>query len=555
MQAAGATLPRRPSLARLGAFALLCVLWVGCAWLLHRYSGIIFPFHAALVYGVFLFLLQCRSSAGTRGRWFYLAAAVFYAVVLGALSRRLFAYDDQYTGQLMLAASLVGWAAFWFTLHRRWPFPLFRLVLGFVVVLWAVDFYVAVLRPPMRSLEVVQSPVDQPRVLTWTPDGGAFYLNEDDEMTVRGQLHRFDLERRSHESLDFPGIVSQAELSPEGSNLAVVYEDKHRGHHLALMDPRGQLRHEIFSGPRGIYFPFRHTQSPWSPSGRHIVFAELGLGEAELRLYDRRFDELRHLGSGKSVNRAFWIDEERVAIPRGARLSSLRNPQMDWLEIRSASDARLLEIRPLDRSYDTLYAYGAPGVILFKQGPGEKFRSELDFQSAQAIPKADFSYLQAAFSPDGRWMAYPENADPRISWPLHPPNASGGTGVGLRGCRLRLYDHLTGQERVLYRSPIGSLDSIAWSPSGRWIAFSLRTDHWLSYGAAVILVSAETGKSYKVAWQHPTRIVDHYRGQGRKHLFWRPGHDHLLYWDVFTNDGKRTAVYRLILCPPEEESS
>ena len=107
----------------------------------------------------------------------------------------------------------------------------------------------------------------------------------------------------------------------------------------------------------------------------------------------------------------------------------------------------------------------------------------------------------------------------------------------------------------MYRSLIGSMSSVAWSPSGRWIAFSLRTDGWLSYGAAIIVVSTETGQSFKVAWQHPTRIVDHYRGQGRKHLFWRPGHDQLLYWDTFRKDGKDTAVYRLILCPPGEEPS
>lgn len=542
-----------PSRARVAAFGLLCVLWVGCGWLLHRYSGVIFPFHAALVYGVFLFLIQCRSSVGSRGRSFYLAAAIFYALVLGALSRKLFAYDDHHTALLMLAASLVGWAAFWLTLYRRWPFPLFRLALCFAVVLWGGDFYLAVLHPPMRQIDVTRSPVEKPRVVAWSQDGRAFYLNEDDEMTGQGRLHRFDLESRTHEALEFPGIVSHAEMSPDGSNLAVVYEDKYRKHHLTLMEPRGYPRREIFSSTSGIYFPFRHTQSPWSPSGRQILFANLALGQGDLRLYDRRFDQLRHLGRGPSVNRAFWIDEERIAVPGGPPLSPYRSPQMDWLEIRSASDAQVLETRSLGGSYDTLYAYRGPGVVLLKQGVQDKFRAELDFAGAQAIPGANFSYLQADFSPDGRWLAYPENANPRAAWLSLSSLASNGPNSIRTGCRLRLYDQRERKERVLYRSLIGSMDSVAWSPSGQWIAFSLRTDGWLSYGAAIILVSTETGHSYKVAWQHPTRIVDHYRGQGRKHLFWRPGHDQLLYWDTFTKNGVATAVYRLILCPPGEE--
>jgi len=505
--------------------------------------------HGALVYGVFLFLVQYWSSAGSRGRWFYLAASLFYAVVLAALSQKLFEYDDQYTGQLLLAASLVGWAAFWLTLYRRWAFPLFRFVLAFVVILWAVDIYVAVLRRPLPRIEIARSMIYQPRILSWAGDGQSFFLNEDDEMAARGKLHRFNLKTAAVETLEFPGILSQARMSPDGYNLAVVYEDKDRRHHLTLMEPRGHFRHEIFSGKRGIYFPFRHTQSPWSPSGQRMLFIDIAFGKADLRLYDRRYDRIHHVANGKSVSRAFWMDEERVAIPRGERLSPTRNPQMDRLEIRSASDASLLEIRQLDRSYDTLYAYGEPGVVLLKQGEKNKFWADLDFAGAQPVPQAAYSYLQAAFSPDGRQLAYPGNNNHKVSWPLHPPSYGGESGSGTSGCRLIVYDLHSRRERVLYHSPIGSIDSIAWSPSGRWIAFSLRTRSWLSYGAVVIVVSTETGKSYKAAWQNPTRVVDHYRRQGRKHLFWRPGRDELLYWDLPGTPGQEPATYFLIACP------
>lgn len=545
----GATIDHaRPSLIRLAAFILLCLFFIACALLMKDCSGVIFPFQATLIFGLFLFLIQYRSSAGTRGSLFYLFAAVLFLYIFWEFSRnlRLSGYQDRHAGWMLLAASLVAWAGFWLTLYRRWRLPLFRLIFAVAILLWGLDFYVIAVHHPIRHYPVVKTPVYQPLVFAWSMEGRGFFINENDEINTQGILHLFDLESQLQQELKFPGIVSQVRVSPDGHTMAVVYEDKAKQHHLELMDPLGHLRQEIFTSPRGIYFPFRHTQSPWSPSGQWALFSDTAYGQSDLWLYDRGSNQTQHLASGEGVDRAFWLDHRHIAVPRGTERSHESLPVIHHLDVISASDGEKVEERLLDRPYDSLYADADSGVLALRQNAGHAYLAELDFEQGTVFPAKHFSYLDLAFSPDGRRLAYAENPRWKKSW---WGNAQDTDATRRFGSRLMVYDRESGEAHILYRSLLGSIGSIAWSSSGRWIAFSLRTDSWLTNGASVVVVSTETGKSYKVASQHPQAVVDFYRNIGRKHLFWRPGREELLFWNVVEDGHDKTTTYSLVHCP------
>ena len=547
MKDASSSSGRRPSLFRIAAFALLCGLFLWSAILLHRYSGIIGPLYGAFILGVPLFFVQFQSNRGSRDAWFFLFAALYYVLLFYRLCSRQLEFDDAHTGMLLLLASAVALTAFWLTVYRRWKLPLFRTVLAVTLALWILDVHTLVLRRPLPRMERLRTEIVRPRFASWTPEGTAFYIHQDDEINGRGRLHRVDIQKAEGSPIDLPGIVSRAAVAPDGQTLAVIHEDKSRRYHLSLMDPLGVYRQEVFSSTRGVYFPFRNTGNPWSSTGRWALFIDTALGQVDAWVYDRQKARVQNITSGEGAARAFWIGPDRVAIPRGSIPETVRPTRMEWLEIRSATDGALLEKRPFERPYDTLYAYPEADAVLLKEGRRASI-SPLDCRSIESVPISPLAYLQVAFSQDGRTLVYAENEEKPGS--LRIPFGGGwGLPVNRGRCRLKVFDRETREERILFQSPIGFIQSISCSPSGQWIAFSLQCSNMLAaYGASVLIVSPETGKLYKVATQDPD-LPAFYRGMGRKFLSWQPGREHLLFWDFVRDSDRQVAAYWLVFCP------
>jgi len=541
------SLPKPPSFFRIVLFGTLGLLLVECSLLLNWYSGIILLFNLTLIYGIFLFLIQFWSSKGSRGRSFYLASSVIYGLVLWRISWKLYAFDDYSTGTLLLSASLIGWTAIGLTLYRRWPFPQFRLILILVLLLWAGGFYFNVLHSPMRVTNLASNTLFRPRFVSWLPNGNAFYINEDDEWNKQGKLHRFNIDPTDKKYQEFSGIVSQAQVSPDSKTLAVIIEDKHRHYHLMIKDLGDETLQKVYSTRHGIYFPFRNTQSPWSPNSGRALLSVMGKGTADLWVYDRSNQKVQHIANGLSTNRVFWIDDERIGIPREHAQSSRGPPQFDRLDVYSTKNSRLVETRPLGDLYDSLYAYNHSRKMILKKGDWGKFLADLDFEHAEPLPTKNLKYLEVAFSPRGRRLAFAKNKSQEKAAFIQSPvkfNFKGLTSLG--GCELKIYDSEDQQTKTVFKSRTGSIASITWSPNGAWVAFSLRTSSWLSYGASVNIVSPDTGIQYKIAAQHPTLIVDFYRRLGRKHLYWQPGSEQLLFWNTIGNEGDCT--YSLVQC-------
>jgi dipeptidyl aminopeptidase/acylaminoacyl peptidase len=491
----------------LAGFALLCLLFIACAWLLSRFSGVGAPLNVTLGYGAMLFLAQFIAVRGTRGGRFFLASALFFLLAAWLIHRERAAGGDGRNGALIfLAASLLAWAAFWLVGYRRWPFPLFRVVLAVAVLLGGLDLYWAFVHRPLPSHLIAEDYGPLPRVIEWHPGGDFFVINRDEEFESRGALQRYDLKTASMETLAFPGVVTQAAFSPDGHALAVIYEDGRKWHRLTLMDPEGRTRQEILALPRTIYFPFRGAQSPWSPNGLMALFTDAFQNEVTLRSYDRRTDRVQMLAEGKGSERAYWHGPERVAVPRGSAPEAPGPYTLDRLNILSATDGLLEATQAIEPDCNTLFAYSGSDSVLLKQGIDRVLWTNRKLRSATPITVESISYLQVDFSPDGNRMVYAENSE--SAW---------------RGGSLKMVDRSTGESRVLFHALLGHVSSPAWSPGGKWIAFSLMSPwEWLAKDATVLVISLESGRCYRVGVQSRD-TGEFYRVLGRRGLAWRPG--------------------------------
>ncbi len=524
----------RPSLLLLAGFVLLCLLFIGCAWLLSRFSAVCVPLYVTLGYGAMLFLAQFIAVRGTPGGRFFLASALFFVLAAWLIHRERAAGGDGRNGALIfLAASMLAWAALWLVIYQRWPFPLFRVVLAVAVFRWGLDLYWAFAHRPLPSHLIAEDSGPLPRLLEWHPGGDFFVVNRDDEFQSRGTLQRYDLKAARMETLSFPGVVTQAAFSPDGHALAVIYEDGRKWHRLALMDPEGRTRQEILALPRTIYFPFRGAQSPWSPDGLMALFTDAFQNEIALRSYDRRTDQVRILAEGKGSERAYWYGPERVAVPRGPVETEGAPYTIDRLNILSATDGLLEATQALDPYCNTLFAYSGSNSVLLKQGIGRVLWTNRELQSAVSISVEGISYLQVDFSPEGNRMVYAENSE--SIW---------------RGGSLIMVDRSTGESRVLFHAPLGHVSSPVWSPGGKWIAFSLMSPWgWLAKDATVLALSLEGGRLYRVGVQNRD-TGEFYRMLGRRCLSWRPGREHLLYWTLESpgEDAQPVCLYRMVPC-------
>jgi dipeptidyl aminopeptidase/acylaminoacyl peptidase len=534
---------RPPGLFRLGFFILLNALLFFSAWLLHQFGGQIYPLYLALGLGAVFFINEFIFSAGVRGRYFYLAAAGIYGFLFFILWSQISDHHDAFTGKILLAAALLAWTGLLLVFYRRWPFPLFRIALVVTLLLLALDLYWLLLHSslPVSPLIRGQGMPLQPHVISWSDDGQSLFINQKDESTVEGRLHQLNLDPISWWQIGFEGIVTQARMSPDGGALATVHEDSQRKNVLTLLSPETSVRQEVFSSTRSLYFPFRHTQNPWSADGRWLLFSDTAYGQSTLWAYDRSWNTTRKIAEGQGrVHQAFWFNNEHVALPGGQPTTASGRPLIQKVDILSASTGQVLESIPLEEDYSSLYAVTEHNLVMLKKSNDPRtYMTDLKLTDIRPLPVEDLSYLQVATSGDGRWLALPEN--------FQEETATAGSNRKY-GCRLRIYDRDSGQSQVIFNSLLGRISSAAWSPSGNWIAFSLRANGWLANGAKLVMVSPDGRRKYTPAPQSPNSVVDFYAALGRNHLLWRPGRDHLLFWTE-EPEHPGQGFYRLVLCP------
>jgi Tol biopolymer transport system component len=268
---------------------------------------------------------------------------------------------------------------------------------------------------PERKIADLKNFSTSGRAAAWTPDGEWLISVDRDEATDPFHLVVLSLQTGETHRLTTPppGILGDGDpaLSPDGRTLAFTRHTAYWASDLYLLplDPE----HRPAGKPRRLTHDVPNANSPaWMPDGEEIVFCSRMYHAASLwRIPTEGETPARPLGLGGRG--ALWPDVDRT----GTRL----------LYTKHTWDLNVWRVELLPSGLPA----GAPEVLIRSNLPDTK----------------------AAFSPDGRWIAF----------------ASERSGAG----EIWLSDAGGGELRQL--TSLGASDvwssSPRWSPDGEWIAF------------------------------------------------------------------------------------
>jgi len=219
-------------------------------------------------------------------------------------------------------------------------------------------------------------------------------------------MHWVDAAARREPLLEKPSSLTDLSLSPDGTRVALTVTEG-SSQDVWVFDPRRDAMTRLTFGGATFRFP------RWSPDGRHVVFASAGNG-----IFQARAD-------GSSQPQAL------------TQSKNLQYPSS------FAPDGRRLAFEEIT------------GRSQIWTVPLEDVGGQLKAATPEPFLKSSFSDSLAAFSPDGRWLAYQSNESgtSEVYVRAFPPPSSGPAGkwqISNNGGTLARWSR-TGHELV-YRS-------------------------------------------------------------------------------------------------------
>lgn len=257
--------------------------------------------------------------------------------------------------------------------------------------------------------------------------------------------------------------VGFAEFAPRAERLLVgadVGGDEQVA--LWLLAPRGEWIRPLTNAPRAM-----HNHGCWSPDGRHVAYTANELDPAYFDVV------IQDVDSGESA--ILWatrgVYQVEAWSPDGARLLVTEHEapyRQNLFEIEIATGARRLVTPHSDDARFEGATYGPGGRSIYvRTDLGRDFlgleRFDLGNGSGRPIVEEDWDVDLFSLAPDGKRIAVATNEE----------------GYS----RLAILDLATGRKTgveippgVVARGFVGNLrDTLAWSPDGRRLAFSLTT--------------------------------------------------------------------------------
>ena len=292
--------------------------------------------------------------------------------------------------------------------------------------------------------------------------------------------------------------VSQPELSPDGQWVAYAVRTR------LLKDDKSEQRLWMVSTRGGDPIPLTaeaatSTHPRWSPDGKYLSFLSARNGaKNQVWLLDRRGGEAQQLTDlAQGVNDFEWSpDSTRLVL-------ILQDPKPGDAEAAEAAKEK-------DKDKPTPKPKTPPPFVIdrlqFKQdtvGYLDRRRTHLyvfDVASKKLtqITSGDFDDEDPAWSPDGKSLAFSSNRskpDPDRNfntdiWTVSADNVarSAGASPDDKGVHLTQVTTNPGTDRAP-----------AWSPDGKWIAFTSQTDaKAIDYATHHLAIAPSTGGEEKV---------------------------------------------------------
>jgi len=219
-------------------------------------------------------------------------------------------------------------------------------------------------------------------------------------------MHWVDAAARREPLLEKPSSLTDLSLSPDGTRVALTVTDG-GNQDVWVLDPRRDAMTRLTFGGATYRFP------RWSPDGRYLVFASAGNGIFQARADGSSQPQALTQSKNLQYPSSFTPDGRRLAFEEIAGRSQI------WTV------------------------------------PLEDVGGQLKAATPQPFLKSSFSDSLAAFSPDGRWLAYQSNESgtSEVYVRAFPPPSSGPAGkwqISNNGGTLARWSR-TGHELV-YRS-------------------------------------------------------------------------------------------------------
>lgn len=362
--------------------------------------------------------------------------------------------------------------------------------------------------------------------VTWSPSGDAVWVSTIDDMTGTSTVSRLAVNGGGSGAATLDGTIRAFWPSPDGRRLASIHESAPE-RVLQVWDTREWRPREVERDTWNMYFPLVNTVTPWDASGESLLFYKARFHERKLCLWDSSKDTVQMLGEGRRVDRAFWGEDGGIFIPQGLTLGQVTAGQADvirgFTEVDPATGKT--RARAIPRGYTSFFPFTSVGMGILKDPSPPPMAVNLRTWETAALPRSLGRFLEVAWEPGGRRLAYPVNQNE-----IH---------------RVECFDLASGETRLLWIDPGFMAGSVAWSPSGRYVACSLLEARSGS-SERLLVLKAETGEGVWVMNRSP-EVGTRYYGRGRPSLFWSPAQDKLLYWDLLGElEEERVTEFRVV---------